>query len=87
MSGELQSENITYRKALTQRSHHPATRPTIIPSHTTKSQKDIRTLYSTILQYLKDPQDIQEHTTKTLLNQQDPHRLLFILEYNYDRQP
>jgi hypothetical protein len=32
---------------------------TIVPSHTTKSQKDISTLYSTILQYSKDPQDLQ----------------------------
>jgi hypothetical protein len=59
MSGELKSENIKYRKAPTRRSHYPATRPTIVPSHITKSQKDIRTLYSTILQYSKDPQDHQ----------------------------
>jgi hypothetical protein len=84
MSGELKSENIKYRKAPTRRSHYPAVRPTTIPLYTTKSQKDISTLYSTILQYSKDPQD---HTTKTLLNQQDPHRLLFILECNYDQQP
>jgi hypothetical protein len=44
-----------------------------------EAQKDIHTLYKTILQYLKDPQDHKDHTTKTLLNQQDPHRLLFIL--------
>jgi hypothetical protein len=56
MSRELKSENIKYRKAPTQRSYYLATRPTIIPSHTTKSQKDISTLYSTILQYSKDPQ-------------------------------
>jgi hypothetical protein len=52
-----------------------------------KPQKDIRTLYSTILQYSKDPQDpqdLQDHTTKTLLDQQDPHGLLFILERNYN---
>jgi hypothetical protein len=85
MSGELKSENIKYRKAPTKRSHYPAIRSTILPLHTTKSQKDISTLYSTILQYSKDPQDPQDHTTKTLLNQQDPHRLLFILECNYDR--
>jgi hypothetical protein len=84
MSGELKLENIKYRKAPTQRSHHPAKRSTIIPSYTTKSQKDISTLYSTILQYSKDPQDLQDHTTKTLLNQQDPHGLLFTLEHNYD---
>jgi hypothetical protein len=60
-------------------------RSTIVPSHTTKSQKDISTLYSTILQYSKDPQDLQDHTTKTLLNQQNPHGLLFTLERNYDR--
>jgi hypothetical protein len=62
-------------------------RSTIVPSYTTKSQKDISTLYSTILQYSKDPQYLQDHTTKTLLDQQDPHRLLFILECNYDRRP
>jgi hypothetical protein len=84
MSGELKLENIKYRKAPTRRSHHPVTRPTIIPSHTTKSQKDITTLYSTILQYSKDPQDPQDHTTKTLLNRQDTHGLLFILECNYN---
>jgi hypothetical protein len=55
MSGELKSENIKYRKAPTQRSHYLAIRPTIIPSHTTKSQNNIRTLYSTILQYSKRP--------------------------------
>jgi hypothetical protein len=87
MSGELKLENIKYRKAPTRRSHHPAIRPTIVLSHTTKSQKDIHTLYLTILQYSKDPQDLQDHTTKTLLNQQDPHGLLFILKYNYDQQP
>jgi hypothetical protein len=50
-------------------------RSTIVPSYTTKSQKDISTLYSTILQYSKDP---QRHTTKIPLNQQDPHGLLFV---------
>jgi hypothetical protein len=85
MSGELKSENIKYQKAPTQRSHHPAKRPTIILSHITKSQKDISTLYLTILQYLKDPQDLQDQTTKTLLNQQDPYGLLFILECNYNQ--
>jgi hypothetical protein len=85
MSAELKSENIKYRKAPTRRSDHPAKRPIIILSHTTKSQKDISTLYSTILQYSKDPQDPQDHTTKTLLNQQDPYGLLFTLERNYDR--
>jgi hypothetical protein len=72
MSRELKLENIKYRKAPTQRSNYLAIRPTIVPSYTTKSQKDIHTLYSTILQYSKDPQDIQDHTTKTLLNQQRP---------------
>jgi hypothetical protein len=57
MSGKLKSENIKYRKDPTRRSHYPATRPIIILLHTTKHQKDIRTLYSTILQYSKDPQD------------------------------
>jgi hypothetical protein len=57
MSGELKSENIKYRKAPTQRSYHPATRPIIVLSHITKSQKDIHTLYSTMLQYSKDLQD------------------------------
>jgi hypothetical protein len=75
------------------KSHHSkkpssSKKSTIIPSYTTKSQKDISTLYLTILQYSKDPQDLQDHTTtKTLLNQQDPHGLLFTLECNYDRQP
>jgi hypothetical protein len=69
MSGELKLENIKYRKAPTRRSHYPAITPTIIPLHITMSQKHIRTLYSTILQYSKDPQDLQDHTTKTLLNQ------------------
>jgi hypothetical protein len=72
MSGELKSENIKYRKAPTRRSHHLAKRPTIVPSQTTKSQKDISTLYSTILQYSKDPQDLQDHTTKTLLESTRP---------------
>jgi hypothetical protein len=56
MSGELKSENINTEKAPTRRSHHPAKRSTIVPSHTTTSKKDISTLYSTILQYSKDPQ-------------------------------
>jgi hypothetical protein len=60
---------------------------TVVPSNTTKFQKDIITLYSTILQYAKDPQDLQDHTTKTLLDQHDPHGLLFTLECNYDRRP
>jgi hypothetical protein len=60
-------------------------RSTIIPSYTTKIQKDISTLYSTILQYSKDPQD--KYIQKTLLDQQDPHGLLFILKCNYNRQP
>jgi hypothetical protein len=28
---------------------------------------------------------LQDHTTKTLIHQQDPHGLLFILKHNYDR--
>jgi hypothetical protein len=58
MSGELKSENIKYRKAPTQGSYYPAIRSTIILSYTTKSQKDISTLYLTILQDSKDPQDL-----------------------------
>jgi hypothetical protein len=85
MSRELKSENIKYQKAPTQRSHYPAKRPTIITLYTIKSQKDISTLYSTILQYSKDPQDLQDHITKTLLNQQNPYGLLFILECNYNQ--
>jgi hypothetical protein len=85
MHVELKSENIKYRKAPTRRSHYPATRPTIIPSHTTQSQKDIRTLYSTILQYSKDPQDHKTIQPTPSLNQQDPYEILFILECNYDR--
>jgi hypothetical protein len=87
MSGELKSENIKYRKAPTQRSNYPATRPTIVPSHITKSQNNIPPLYSTILQYSKDPQDLQDDTTKTLLDQQDRYGLLFILECNFDQWP
>jgi hypothetical protein len=34
MSRELKSENIKYRKVPTRRSHHPAKRPTIVPSVT-----------------------------------------------------
>jgi hypothetical protein len=55
ISGELKSENIKYRKAPTQRSHYPAKRSTIIPLYTTKSQKDISTLYSTICTILERP--------------------------------
>jgi hypothetical protein len=39
MSKELRSENIKYRKAPTQRSYYPATRPTIVPLPTTKSSE------------------------------------------------
>jgi hypothetical protein len=52
MSGELKSENIKYRKAPTQRSIYPATRPTIVP-HTTKSSERYSYLildYFTILE-------------------------------------
>jgi hypothetical protein len=69
MSWELKSENIKYQRTPTRRTHYPAISPTIIPLHITMSQKDIRTLYSTTLQYSKDPQDLQDHTTKTLLDQ------------------
>jgi hypothetical protein len=58
-------------------------RSTIIPSYTIKIQKDISTLYSTILQYSKDPQD--KYIQETLLDQQNPHGLLATLEHNYDR--
>jgi hypothetical protein len=57
-------------------------RSTIVPSHTTKSKKDISTLYSTILQILERPSRL---ITKTLLDQQDPYGLLFTLERNYNR--
>jgi hypothetical protein len=53
MSGELKSENIKYQKAPTRKSDHPAKRPTIVPSITTKPQKDISTLYSTIYTILE----------------------------------
>jgi hypothetical protein len=85
MSGELKSENIKYRKAPTRRSHYRARRPTIIPLHTITSQKDIHTLYSTISQYSKDPQDLQNHKPRPSSINKDPHRLLFILECNFDR--
>jgi hypothetical protein len=87
MSGELKSENIKYRTSPHSKKPSSSKRSTIVPSHTNKSQKDISTLYSTMLQYSKDPQDLQDHTTKTLLDQQDPHGLLFTLERNYDRRP
>jgi hypothetical protein len=59
MSGELKSEK--YKKSKSPHSKKPSSsrRSTIVPSYTTKSQKDISTLYSTILQYSKDPQDLQ----------------------------
>jgi hypothetical protein len=87
MSGELKSENIKYRKAPTRRSHHPATDPQS-SHHIQPSPRKILVLYTRLFYNTqKDPQDLQDHTTKTLLNQQDPHRLLFILECNYNRQP
>jgi hypothetical protein len=58
MSRELKLENIKYRKAPTQGSYYLAKRSTIILSYTTKSRKDISTLYLTILQYTKDPPDL-----------------------------
>jgi hypothetical protein len=84
MSGELKSENIKYRKAPTQRSHYLAIRSTIIPSYITKPRKIFILDTRLFLQYLKDPQDHKDHTTKTLLDQQDPYRLLFILECNFN---
>jgi hypothetical protein len=65
MSGELKSENINMEKAPTRRSHHPPKDPQSSQHLQTKSKKDISTLYSTILQYSKDPQD---NITKILLN-------------------
>jgi hypothetical protein len=67
MSGELKSENINLQKSPTRRSHHPAKDHSTIPSNTMKFQKDISTLYSTILQILESPSDIQRPLNKTLL--------------------
>jgi hypothetical protein len=85
--GSSSQKILNIKKAPTQGSYYLARRPTIVLSHTTKSQKDISTLHLTILQYLKYPQDLQDYITKILLNQQDPHGLLFILKCNYDWQP
>jgi hypothetical protein len=84
MSGELKSENIKYRKSPHSKKPLSSNKTYNHPIIYNEAQKDIRTLYSTILQYSKDPQDHKDHTTKTLLDQQDPHRLLFILEHNYN---
>jgi hypothetical protein len=87
MSGELKSENINTEKAPTQRSHHPAKNPQ--SSHGIQpSSRKILLLYTQLFDNTrKDPQDLQDHTTKTLLDQQDPHGLLFTVERNYDRRP
>jgi hypothetical protein len=79
MSGELKSENIKYRKTPTRRSHHPAKDPQL-SHHIQPSPRKILVLY-TILERPSRP------TTKTLLDQQDPHGLLFTLECNYNRRP
>jgi hypothetical protein len=84
MSGELKSENINTEKSPHSKKPSSSERSTIVPSHTTKSKKDISTLYSTILQILERP---SRPITKTLLDQQDPYGLLFTLERNYDRRP
>jgi hypothetical protein len=87
MSGELKLESIKYRKSPHSKKLLSSNKTYNHPIIYNKAQKDIRTLYSTILQYSKDPQDHKDNTTKTLLDQQDPHGLLFILECNYNRQP
>jgi hypothetical protein len=71
MSGELKSENINMEKSPHSKKPLSSKRSTIVPSYTTKSQKDISTLYSTILQYSKDPQDLQPRPSsinKTLMD-------------------
>jgi hypothetical protein len=45
---------------------------TDIPSNTTKFQKDIITLYSTIFTILKRPSDIQTPSNKTILKSSRP---------------
>jgi hypothetical protein len=72
MSGELKSKNIKYQKAPTRRSHYPATRPTIIPSHTMKPRKIFvlytRLFYNTrkILKTTKTIQPRPSSINKTL---------------------
>jgi hypothetical protein len=87
MSGELKSENINTEKAPTPRSHHPAKDPQ--SSHRIQpSSRKILVLYTRLFYNTrKTLKDLQDHTTKTLLNPQDPHGLLFTLERNYDRRP
>jgi hypothetical protein len=84
MSGELKLENINTEGAPTRRSHHPAKDPQSSYHIQPRFRKILvpctRLFYST----RKTLKTIQP---KTLLNQQDPHGLLFILECNYDRQP
>jgi hypothetical protein len=85
MSGELKSENIKYRKAPTQRSDYSAKEPQ--SSHPIQpSPRKISVLYTRLFyDTQKTLKDRQDHTTKTLLDQQDTHGLLFTLEYNYNR--
>jgi hypothetical protein len=87
MSGEPKSENINTEKAPTRRSHYRA--KNVKSSHQIQpSSRKILLLYTRLFyKYSKDPQDLQDYTTKTLLDQQDPHGLLFTLERNYDRRP
>jgi hypothetical protein len=68
MSGELKSENIKYRKVPHLKKLLSSNKTYNCPIIYNKAQKDIHTLYLTILQYLKDPEDHKGHTTKTLLN-------------------
>jgi hypothetical protein len=87
MSGELKSENINMEKAPTPRSHHPAKDPQS-SHHIQPSSRKILVLYTRLFYNTrKTLKDRQDHTTKTLLNQQDPHGLLFTLERNYDQRP
>jgi hypothetical protein len=53
-----------------------------------QSPRKILVLYTRLSYHpQKTLKDLQDYTTKALLNQEDPHRLLLILEYNYDRRP
>jgi hypothetical protein len=69
MSGELKSDNIKYQKSPHSKKPLSSNKTYNHPLIYNEAQKDIRTLYSTILQYSKDPQDHKDHTTKTLLDQ------------------
>jgi hypothetical protein len=83
MSGELKSENINMEKAPTRRSHHPAKDPQLFHHIQPRFRKILvpytRLFYNT-RKTLKG-----KYIQKTLLDQQDPHGLLFTLECNYDR--